>query len=168
MCTASIAAAIQETLDLVGDAMPAGISRVVTPAAEGCAVMIDRSGFGQVLTNLLTNAAEAMPLGGVITIAVDELYLEGDRAQALGLSPGPYCRLSVADTGPGIPADEIGKVFDPFFTTKPQGKGTGLGLSVVAGHAKSWGGVATVDSASTGTVFAVYMPSARAQMLAAQ
>ncbi len=164
----AVAAAIQETLDLVGDAMPAGISRVVKPAAEGCAVTIDRSGFGQVLTNLLTNAVEAMPMGGVITIAVDELYLEADRAQALGLSPGPYGRLAVADTGPGIPAEEIGKVFDPFFTTKPQGKGTGLGLSVVAGHAKSWGGVATVDSTSTGTVFAVYMPSARPQMLAAQ
>ena len=164
----AVAAAIQETLDLVGDAMPTGIARVFKPCTEDCTVEIDRSGFAQVLTNLLTNAAEAMPLGGEITIAVDEVYLEGDGAQAVGLPAGAYCRLSVADTGPGIPAGEIGKVFDPFFTTKPQGKGTGLGLSVVSGHAKSWGGAATVDSTSTGTVFAVYMPLAHPQMLAAQ
>src|SRR5262249_8730673 len=98
----AIGAAIQETLDLIGDAMPAGISRVLKPLVEGSEVEIDRSGFAQVLTNLLTNAAEAMPLGGVITIGVDELVIEGDRAQALGLAPGAYCRLSVTDTGPGI------------------------------------------------------------------
>ena len=73
------------------------------------------------------------------------------------------------DNGPGIPADQLGKVFDPFFTTKSQGKGTGLGLSVVSGLAKSWGGTVSVESTlGFGTCFTVYLPVAGAQLQAAQ
>jgi PAS domain S-box-containing protein len=165
----AVADVVQETLDLLGDALPVGITQMVQPIAVGCLVEVDRSGLAQALTNLITNAAEAMPLGGTISIAAVELHIGGEEAQSLGLTPGRYCRLTVGDTGSGISPEQIGNVFDPFFTTKPQGKGTGLGLSVVAGHAKSWGGVATVESTvGTGTVFTVYMPMAQPQMMAAQ
>jgi signal transduction histidine kinase len=164
-----LADAVRETVDLVGDALPAGIARVVGPMTPDLVVEVDRSGLAQALTNLITNAAEAMPDGGTITIAAEECVLAAEEAKAIGLGPGTYARLSVVDTGPGIAPDQIDKVFDPFFTTKPQGKGTGLGLSVVAGHAKSWGGVATVANApGAGTTFAVYLPLVRREMLAAQ
>jgi signal transduction histidine kinase len=164
-----VAEVVRETIDLLGEAQPSGIVPVVRPISGTCIVRADRSGFAQMLTNLVTNAAEAMPHGGTITISAAEADVGPEEANLLGVRPGAYCVLTVADTGPGIPSDQIDKVFDPFFTTKPQGKGTGLGLSVVAGHAKSWGGTATVASTiGAGTTFAIYIPMAERQMLAAQ
>jgi two-component system, cell cycle sensor histidine kinase and response regulator CckA len=153
----------------LGDAFPAGIARVVSGVRDGCMVKVDRSGLGQALTNLITNAAEAMPNGGTISISCRTTRVAADDTKAADVQPGSYCVLSVADTGGGIAPDQIGKVFDPFFTTKPQGRGTGLGLSVVAGHAKSWGGAAVVASTpGEGTIFSLYLPLAQPQMMAAQ
>ena len=81
-------------------------------------------------------------------------------AEQLQLSPGPHVRLTVADTGTGIPAEVLPKIFDPFFTTKDIGKGSGLGLSMVYGIVKQHCGAITVDSSpGQGTTFTIYLPA---------
>jgi PAS domain S-box-containing protein len=158
---------VEETVDLIGDTLTAGTKVVVAEGAESIVVRADRTGLSQLLTNLITNAAEALP-GGRILVTTDVMRVSAD-APVLTLAHGRYCRLAVEDNGPGIPEDEIGKIFDPFFTTKPLGQGTGLGLSVVSGLAKSWGGMAVVESvAGVRTCFTVYVPLADRELQAAQ
>lgn len=116
----------------------------------------------QVLLNLCVNARDAMPDGGVLTIAAEGVLL--DRA----ITPvrpepisGPHVMLCVSDTGHGIPPELLGKVFEPFFTTKESGKGTGLGLSTVEAIAKSHGGyVEVASSPGQGATFKVFLPAA--------
>jgi len=159
----------RETMDLIGGALGQGIHLEVGDGPEDVLVRVDRTGLTQILTNLLTNAAEATPHNGRIIVEVKAVNLPADMARGLALLPGVYCRLIVKDNGAGISPDLLGKVFDPFFTTKPQGRGTGLGLSVVAGLAKSWGGTVTVESTQgLGTRFIVYLPVAELKMQAAQ
>jgi PAS domain S-box-containing protein len=161
--------AVRETVDLLSGTLPAGAVITFNEETDDLCVRVDRTGLTQVLTNLVTNAAEALPGGGSIDVSVNAVNLTPDVAQSLVLVPGLYCRLKVEDTGWGIPPDQLGKVFDPFFTTKSQGKGTGLGLSVVSGLARSWGGTVTVESiAGTGTCFTVYLPIAERHLQAAQ
>ena len=156
-------------MDLIGGTLDPRTRIVFNEGAEDLVVRVDRTGLAQLLTNLVTNAAEASSAGAYIAVTIDASNLEGGAARALSLAPGLYCRLLVEDNGPGIPADQLGKVFDPFFTTKSQGKGTGLGLSVVSGLAKSWGGTVSVESTlGFGTCFTVYLPVAEAQLQAAQ
>jgi PAS domain S-box-containing protein len=160
---------VRETVDLIGGTLASGTTVAVAEDVHDLVVRVDRTGLAQVLTNLLTNAIEVLPLGGVIGVNVTAIELSREASKTLGLVPGSYCRLAVEDNGPGIAADDIGKVFDPFFTTKPQGKGTGLGLSVVFGLAKSWGGTAAVESTvGTRTCFMVYLPLAERYLQAAQ
>jgi signal transduction histidine kinase len=101
--------------------------------------------IAQILINLLTNARDAMPAGGRITIQT-------------GISErAPNCIfLKVSDTGSGIPEDIQGKIFDPFFTTKPQGMGTGLGLSIISGIVRAHGADISVKSrVKQGTTFTI-------------
>lgn len=159
----------RETVDLIGGALAAGTVLEVDMSDDDLIIRVDRTGMEQVITNLLTNAAEALPGGGRVGVRINAVNLAGDPARGLGLAPGVYCRVMVEDNGRGIPADQLGKVFDPFFTTKSQGKGTGLGLSVVSGLVKSWGGTVAVNSApGVGTCFTVYVPLAMRHLQAAQ
>ncbi len=165
----SVLDVVRETVDLIGGTLDPRTTLVINDSLDDLVVRVDRTGLTQLLTNLVTNAAEASPAGARIAVTIDAANFEAGAARALSLAPGLYCRLLVEDNGPGIPVDQLGKVFDPFFTTKSQGKGTGLGLSVVSGLAKSWGGTVTVESAvGTGTCFTVYLPVAEAQLQAAQ
>jgi signal transduction histidine kinase len=108
-----------------------------------------RSQIDQVFLNLLANAAQAITGPGVITIET--------RAE------DSFAVVVIADTGPGISADVIGKVFDPFFTTKPVGEGTGLGLSISYEIVKKHGGELSVESpAGGGARFTVRLPLTRA------
>ena len=92
----------------------------------------------QVLINLVLNARDAMPSGGRIVIETDRVSVEEEDGSARPeRRPGQYVRLSVHDSGCGIPADHIAHIFEPFFTTKEMGKGTGLGLAVVYGHRRT-------------------------------
>jgi PAS domain S-box-containing protein len=116
-------------------------------------VMVDIAELETALVNLVINARDAMPDGGVITVAAHNSTLSDE------LNAGDYVAISVEDTGTGIAPDVLSKIFDPFFTTKPIGKGTGLGLSQVHGFAHQAGGTVKVTSElGKGTKIAILLP----------
>jgi signal transduction histidine kinase len=124
------------------------------------AVRADVGQIEQVLMNLVVNARDAMPEGGVVTIETRDVEVPALEAREhAGAHPGPHVRISVSDTGTGIPRDVLPRLFEPFFTTKAPGKGTGLGLSTVYGIVSQNGGHLRVASEEgAGTTFSVYLP----------
>ena len=122
-------------------------------------VLADRGQLEQVIANLVSNARDAMPDGGLVVISGRNSELDGRAAAALGLEPGPYVSIAVSDSGTGIPADVISHIFEPFFSTKPRGKGTGLGLASSYGIMRQSHGAIDVESAvGSGTRFTLYFP----------
>jgi len=103
--------------------------------------------------------------GGILEVIVDKVDLDTDvSAIDPGLETGPYLKMTVSDTGHGIPPHVLDRIFDPYFTTKKMGEGTGLGLSVVHGIIKGCGGTITVSSElGKGTTFEVYIPQVEAR-----
>ena len=124
-------------------------------------VRVDPAQLEQVLVNLVVNARDAMPEGGTISIRTDRVVLGAEEAAATpGLVPGPYLRVVISDTGPGIPAPLLERIFEPFFTTKEPGRGTGLGLATVYGIVRQHGGRVTASSGEPGgAVFEVLLPA---------
>lgn len=121
----------------------------------------DPSQLEQVLLNLCVNARDAMPNGGCITITASDIsYFPSDETPNMSEMPaGEYVKLTVADTGTGIPDEILRHIFEPFFTTKESGQGTGLGLATCYGIVKQSGGYITVESkVGVGTSFAIYLP----------
>ena len=120
----------------------------------------DPSQIEQVLLNLCVNARDAMPKGGTITIeTADVTYFLDDFYSANEMPAGDYVKLTVGDTGAGIPAEVQKQIFEPFFTTKEKGQGTGLGLATCYGIVKQSGGYISVDSTvGFGAVFSIYLP----------
>jgi len=114
----------------------------------------------QVLMNLVTNACDAMPDGGTITVVADQIHLDETFLKLYGCDkPGQYARLTVADTGLGMDENTRLRVFEPFFTTKDIGKGTGLGLAVVYGIIKQHDGFVKVCSEpGNGASFQIFLP----------
>jgi two-component system, NtrC family, sensor kinase len=138
---------VEESVQLVQKPLAADNVHVVVSLDRALpAILGDASTLHQVLMNLLTNAREAMPGGGQIRVETGPAERPG------------WVRLLVADTGTGIPAEEISKIFDPFFTTKRTG--TGLGLSVTYGIIQEHGGTVDVQSRpGAGTSFVISFPT---------
>ncbi|WP_426958179.1 ATP-binding protein [Muricoccus radiodurans] len=131
--------------------------------------LVDENQLESALLNLAINARDAMPDGGRLVIETGRDVLDEAAAAAQeGLRPGAYVRLTVRDTGIGMPPDMLEKVFEPFFTTKPIGQGTGLGLSMIYGFARQSGGHAWIDSVpGEGTAVSLTLPEVAAPSHAA-
>jgi two-component system, cell cycle sensor histidine kinase and response regulator CckA len=148
------------------EAVPAPITVKVRTASARRFVIGDPVQLSQVLVNLITNARDAMPDGGELTISVRHVDIPIGlvRRTRVVSSPGSYEVIEVEDTGTGMTESTAEKIFDPFFTTKPIGEGTGLGLSSSAAIVRSHGGDIHVSSrVGEGTRFEVYLPSAPAR-----
>jgi PAS domain S-box-containing protein len=119
--------------------------------------------LSKTLMNLVSNAAEAMPEGGTITITTANRNVDGPINGYDRTEPGEYCLLTVADTGTGIAPEEVSRIFEPFYTKKVMGRsGTGLGMAVVWGTVKDHNGYIEVDSTpGRGSLFHLYFPVTR-------
>ncbi|WP_246014601.1 two-component system sensor histidine kinase NtrB [Geomonas oryzae] len=132
------------------------------PSGSLQTVLVDQAQMEQVLVNLVTNARDAMPEGGRLTVTLDGALLGADDVDAHA-KPGHYVRISVSDTGSGIDEATRARIFDPFFTTKEVGQGTGLGLSISYGIVKRHGGFIKVESETgKGTTCTIFLPRADA------
>lgn len=122
---------------------------------------LDKAQLEVALINLLVNARDAMPTGGHIDIATENVHVADEDVGAFeGLAPGDYVSLAVTDTGEGISQRLLGRVMEPFFTTKEEGMGTGLGLPSVYGFARQSGGIARIYSEEgIGTTVRMYFPA---------
>jgi signal transduction histidine kinase/CheY-like chemotaxis protein len=150
-------AAARSTLDrLVGPER----RLAVEVAQDAWPARIDPAQLDQVLMNLLVNARDATPAGGLIRIEVGNASLDEAACRAhAGALPGDYVRLRVVDEGVGMDAATLAQVFEPFFTTKGAHQGTGLGLATVYGIAAQSGGFVTARSApGQGATFEVHLP----------
>ncbi|MEI9902356.1 MAG: response regulator [Hyphomicrobium sp.] len=132
----------------------------IETAPELWYVMTDKHEFVQALFNLITNAKDAMPDGGTLTIRARNVpERETQKFENREFVPGEYVLIEVSDTGHGMSREVMDKIFEPFFTTKAIGKGTGLGLASVYGMVKQSGGYIYPDSEpGKGTAFRIYLP----------
>jgi CheY-like chemotaxis protein len=147
---------VRESLETFRLSLAPSIQLDTRLTADQECVAVNAAQIQQVMMNLLQNAAQAMPKGGVITVT---LKCGADRhALPKGIPADCLC-LTVSDTGGGIPNDAVERIFEPFFTTKRSRGGTGMGLAVVYSIVTGSGGTITVDSApGTGTTFTVLLP----------
>jgi PAS domain S-box-containing protein len=155
----ALTARIGSLKELLSASLPATVQLIVDLPKKLWPVEADVSELELALLNLTVNARDAMPSGGALTIAAENVTLKGTTANDL---TGEFVALSVADSGVGIPVDILPRVFDPFFTTKDVSKGTGLGLSQVYGFTQQSGGrVAVTSELGKGTTFTLYLPRAQ-------
>jgi PAS domain S-box-containing protein len=152
---------IHDIENIIRDTFPKNISFQMKRPREVGIVLGDPTQLHQVLMNLCVNSRDAMPLGGKLTVTlenvvVDELYANmNPDAKA-----GPYTMIKVTDTGSGIPLAIQHKIFEPFYTTKELGKGTGLGLSTTTAIIKSHNGfISLYSEPGKGAQFKVYLPA---------
>ncbi|MGI8619679.1 MAG: PAS domain-containing sensor histidine kinase [Gemmatimonadaceae bacterium] len=139
----------------------AELALVLSPEAQ--CIQADHGQLEQILVNLAVNAGDAMPQGGVLTIATDNMEVAdaeyASRHMGVDVPTGEYVVLSVSDTGHGMTEKTKSHIFEPFYTTKPKGKGTGLGLATVYGIVKQAHGYIWVYSKlGSGTTFKIYFP----------
>jgi signal transduction histidine kinase/ActR/RegA family two-component response regulator len=153
---------IREMENILRQTMPKSISIETLVPSDLWRVVGNATQLHQALLNLCVNARDAMPKGGKLTLAADNVELNASEAKEIPQArPGSFVMLLVSDTGTGIPADVLPKIFEAFFTTKAPGKGTGLGLSTIARIVRNHEGFVAVRSeVDAGTTFEIYLPRA--------
>jgi two-component system, cell cycle sensor histidine kinase and response regulator CckA len=156
---------VHDTEKMLRRLLSDGVELVLIPSPEPLFVLADAGQLEQILVNLAVNASDAMPQGGVLTIATDEMEVSdaeyASRHMGVDVPTGAYAVLSVGDTGHGMTEQTKSHIFEPFYTTKPKGKGTGLGLATVYGTVKQARGYIWVYSKlGAGTTFKIYLPRA--------
>jgi PAS domain S-box-containing protein len=165
--TISLPPVIQEAASMLRAAAPKLVELRVHLDPDTPPVYADANQIHQVITNLCTNAWQAMEdRPGRIDVTARRVELDGSSTgDDLSLAPGVYACIEVSDTGKGIPPEHLDRIFEPFFTTKPMGRGTGLGLSVVHGIVRNHRGSIRVSSRpGEGATFTVYLPRASAEV----
>jgi PAS domain S-box-containing protein len=162
----SVLRAGEQAVRLLKASLPATVELrpVFAPGCPG--VEGDPLQLHQVITNLCTNAYQALPpSGGVIDLSVEPAMLEGGDADRLNVPSGRYVKVTVQDNGSGMSEGVKRRLFEPFFTTKAPGEGAGLGLSVVHGIVKGHRGAIEVESEiGAGTTFRVYLPASASEL----
>jgi len=154
---------IEETTKQLRASLPVNIEISENIQFQGLEIVTDPVHIHQLLMNLCSNAAQAMPNGGALSISAEEIHLDSAAAGLFpDLKPGCYMKLAVSDTGHGMDADTRKRIFEPFFTTRFEEQGRGMGLAVVHGIIKSHGGFTDVRSEpGKGSEFAVWLPAGR-------
>jgi PAS domain S-box-containing protein len=155
----SVSQLIEGMRPLLQNVLGPGITKEFNLSDDEVPVMADPTQLEVAVLNLAINARDAMPNGGVLTIATGASRISKDPE----LDDGDYVELCINDTGMGMPPEVASRAFEPFFTTKEVGKGTGLGLSMVYGMARQSGGTARIESApGKGTTIKLYFRAAEA------
>jgi PAS domain S-box-containing protein len=132
--------------------------RLLLADGVGC-ILADNTQIEQVVMNLVVNARDAMPEGGIITLATGKIRLEAQADGLKDVNPGDYVSIKVSDLGIGIDKDVLEHIFEPFFSTKKSTGGTGLGLAIVDGIVKQSGGhILVASQPGKGTEFTVLLP----------
>lgn len=152
---------VKEALKLLRASLPASIEMNQNIDGNCSSILADPVQIHQLIMNLCTNAYHAMgSKGGKLDVTMTEDMVDASELPTIvDFRSGEYIRLSVRDTGKGIPQDELKRIFEPFFTTKAPGEGTGMGLAVVHGIVNNHGGHIHVESeAGGGSLFTVYFP----------
>ncbi len=151
---------VREALDQLAAKLPENVTIVPRLRAGQAAMLGDSTQVHQVVMNLVSNAVQAMPQGGVLRVTLETLRSDAQRAVTTGtVAAGDYLLLKVSDTGTGIAPEVLEGMFDPFFTTKEVGVGSGLGLSLVHGIVANVGGAIDVATElGKGSTFTVFLP----------
>ncbi len=158
--------------EMLGRTLGGDVSITVQAAPNLPPALVDPGQLENAILNLAINARDAMPEGGILNIASGAAYLSGDEEEGIvgmttpdSVKVGRYVVVEVADTGKGIPKDQLDKKWEPFFTTKKAGQGTGLGLSMVYGFVRQSGGQIKIESAvGEGTTVRIYLPCAEGEL----
>ncbi len=153
---------LEDLREMLARTLGSGITVQASVEADLPPMMADKGGLETVLVNLATNARDAMlDEAGLPGAGPNWVSLHAARDDdATGLPRGPYVRLEVADSGPGMDGDTLAHAAEPFFTTKPRGRGTGLGLSVARGFAEQSGGLMAIQSVpGQGTTVQIWLPA---------
>jgi PAS domain S-box-containing protein len=158
---------VEEALDLTRPSLPANVELKIELPATRATVIANPTQIHQLVTNLCSNAVHAMREGGTLSVALEIVDMAQDRELSHGLlAAGRYVRLTVQDTGCGIPSAVLDHIFEPFFTTKESGLGTGLGLALVQGIVSELGGAIDVQSRTgAGSAFHLYLPRSDADAI---
>jgi signal transduction histidine kinase len=153
---------VKEALKLLRSSLPTTVEIRQKIESDTGIVEADPTQIHQILMNLCANASYAMgEEGGILNVAIENVGLGSSDSESgyFDIPPGNYMRLTVSDTGQGMPPELLERIFEPYYTTKEKGEGTGLGLSVVHGIVKSYGGTITAYSEpGKGSTFHVYFP----------